>query len=67
MDKRQHIMDMPKKEGSPEMRSNALISLSPEKTCNKSSKFFGGVVNLQSRSGPLVIILPEKVWQKLEQ
>lgn len=63
--KKQHIMHMPKREGSAEIWSNALISLSPEKICNKSSKFFGGVVNLQSRSGPLVIILPVKVWQKL--
>lgn len=63
--KKQHIMHKPKKEGSPEMQSNALISLSPEKICNKSSKFFGGVVNSQSRSDPLVIILPVNVLQKL--
>lgn len=31
-------------EGSSEMRSNTLISLSPEKICNKSSKFFGVIV-----------------------
>jgi len=44
--KKQCIMHMPKKEGSPEMRSNALISISPKKICNTSSKFFGGGVNL---------------------
>lgn len=62
MYKKQHIMPMPKKEGSTERRSDAFISLSPEKICNKSSEFFGGGVNLHSRSGPLVIILPVKVW-----
>lgn len=67
VDKKQHIMHTPEKGGSPEMRSNALISLSPEKICNKSSKFFGGGVNLQSRSDPLVITLPVKVLQTLQQ
>lgn len=44
------------------MRSNALISLSPEKICNKSNKFFGVTVDVESRSGPLMIILPVKTW-----
>lgn len=65
--KKQHIMHMPKKGGSPEMRSNASISLSLAKICNKSSTFFGGGVNLQSTSGSHVITLSGKVWQKLQQ
>lgn len=42
------------------MRSNALISLSLEKICKKSSKFFDDVVNLRSRSGRLAIIYQYK-------
>lgn len=49
------------------MRSDALVSLSLVKICNKSSPFFGGGVSLQSRNGSCVIILSGEVRQKLQQ